>query len=53
MILLSNWFPAFGIIMQPESSDSIIFEFSLYRTFYNYTLQTVFFPTTPRGEPRR
>ena len=53
MVLLSDWCPAFEIIKLPQSSGSIIFEFSLYHPCYDYILQTLFCLTTPRGGTRR
>jgi hypothetical protein len=52
MVLLRNLFPAFGIIMQLELSDSNIFEFSLYHPCYNNIISHVVAPyyTTWRSE---
>jgi len=53
MVLLSDWCPAFEIIKLPQSSGSVIFEFSLYRPCYDYILQTFFRLTTPHEDTRR
>jgi hypothetical protein len=53
MVLLSDWCPAFEIIKLPQSSVSIIFEFSLYHPCYDNVLQMLFRLTTPRGDTRR